>query len=59
VDEDGRVEQVMGGPLPRLFAVGNVAAAWIGSGYGGRGSPLGIVLTGGYRARLAAAAPSG
>ena len=55
-DADGRVQDAFGDVLPGLFAAGNVAASPTGLLYPGAGGTLGLALTFGWRAGLAAAA---
>ena len=54
-DPDGRVLRADGGgPIPGLFAAGNVAASAFGLAYPGGGSTIGPALTFGWRSGLAA-----
>jgi succinate dehydrogenase/fumarate reductase flavoprotein subunit len=56
-DPDGRVQRADGeGPIPGLFAAGNVAASAFGLAYPGGGSTIGPALTFGWRSGAAAAA---
>ena len=55
VDVDARVLDAWGEAIPGLFAAGNVAASPTGLLYPGAGGTLGLALTFGYRAGLAAA----
>jgi succinate dehydrogenase/fumarate reductase flavoprotein subunit len=48
VDLDGRVQSSAGGPIPGLFACGNVASSTFGPGYPGAGATLGAGMTLGY-----------
>ncbi|HZO09020.1 MAG TPA: FAD-binding protein, partial [Myxococcota bacterium] len=57
-DADGRVQDAFGEVLPGLFAAGNAAASPTGLLYPGAGGTLGLALCFGWRAGLAAAAPS-
>lgn len=57
-DADGRVEDAFGARIPGLFAAGNVAASPTGLLYPGAGGTLGLALTFGWRAGLAAAGES-
>ena len=49
-DEHARVLHVTGGPVPGLYAAGNVAAALMAAGYPGAGSTIGTAMTFGYLA---------
>jgi len=57
-DADGRVQDAFGAVLPGLLAAGNAAASPTGLLYPGAGGTLGLALCFGWRAGLAAAAPS-
>lgn len=54
-DADGRVEDAFGETLAGLFAAGNVAASPTGLLYPGAGATLGLAMTFGWRAGIAAA----
>jgi len=54
-DADGRVHDAFGARLGGLFAAGNVAASPTGLLYPGAGGTLGLAMTFGWRAGLAAA----
>jgi succinate dehydrogenase/fumarate reductase flavoprotein subunit len=54
-DADGRVEDAFGDRLDGLFAAGNVAASPTGLLYPGAGATLGLAMTFGWRAGVAAA----
>lgn len=51
-DEHGRVQRIDGGPLPGLYAAGNVMAGVTGKAYGGAGGTIGPGLTWGYIAAM-------
>jgi 3-oxosteroid 1-dehydrogenase len=55
-DADGRVMHTSGGPIPGLYAAGNVAASPFGAAYPGPGATIGPALYFGWRAGLSAAA---
>jgi succinate dehydrogenase/fumarate reductase flavoprotein subunit len=60
VDVDARVLHVEGGPIPGLYAAGNVMAGITGPGYPGAGSTIGVAMTFGWlAARHAAGARPG
>lgn len=56
IDPTGRVVDVHGSPIPRLFAAGNCAAAPTGQAYYGPGGTIGPAVTFGFLAGEAAAA---
>ncbi|MGE0774567.1 MAG: FAD-binding protein [Sphingomonadaceae bacterium] len=47
-DEDARVLDVSGKPIPGLFAIGNASGSVMGSAYPGAGATLGSAMTFGY-----------
>ncbi|WP_448090663.1 FAD-dependent oxidoreductase [Pseudomonas azerbaijanoccidentalis] len=49
----GAVTRLDGSELSGLYACGNVAASWMGLGYGGAGGSLGPILTAAYLCGLA------
>jgi succinate dehydrogenase/fumarate reductase flavoprotein subunit len=53
-DDRARVRDVRGEPIPGLYAAGNLAAFWLGSGYPGAGASIGPAMTFGYLAGRAA-----
>ncbi len=59
IDASGRVVDVHGSPIPRLFAAGNCAAAPTGQAYYGPGGTIGPAVTFGFLAGEAAAAEAG
>ena len=54
-DADGRVQHVLGGPVPGLYAAGNAAAGPLGLAYPGVGTTISLALTFGALAGRAAA----
>ncbi|WP_022884465.1 FAD-dependent oxidoreductase [Glaciibacter superstes] len=47
------------GPIPGLYAAGNVAASWFGAGYPGAGATLGAGMVSGYLSAKALASSQG
>lgn len=47
-DEDARVLDVSGNPIPGLFAIGNASGSAMGPAYPGAGATLGAAMTFGY-----------
>lgn len=45
IDEDARVIDTEGAPIPGLYAVGNVAGSIMGASYPGAGATLGVALS--------------
>ena len=50
VDRHARVLRPGGDPVVGLYAAGNAAAGWVGTGYPGPGTPLSVGMTFAYRA---------